>query len=258
MKLRLCKKQTVETLRNSVGSNLEVYRTGTFSFLDEDSSCHMDIDIEFDSERLLSLNNSIKIKTEPGVTHEKVRSSEEVEHGEIVFNSLSGVKPYLARDERLWVYLTHASLLDYVRSRWPIPADDEAAKKHIRSHFFAKSARQIERDNAVSRLWWIAYLCSRSHSLPLKKALNIFTLRADVRAAIIERPTTAQSLRIFDAILMNLEKSYNHERVWFERDVFRAAMKELNRLGGVKLIEALPKHELEAIVFKAFEEASSR
>ena len=58
--------------------------------------------------------------------------------------------PYLARDARIWCYLTHTYLLEYSRNRWPIPADDEKAVKHIVSHFFTKGVRGFERDIVIS------------------------------------------------------------------------------------------------------------
>lgn len=51
--------------------------------------------------------------------------------------AMGGMSHYLARDERIWVYLTHTTLLSYARTRWPIPEDNEKAVKHIKSHFFA-------------------------------------------------------------------------------------------------------------------------
>ena len=156
--------------------------------------------------------------------------------------------PYLARDSRLWVCLTHTSLLQYARKRWPIPGDDDKAVDHIRKHFFAVGARGIERDNAASRLWWMASLCSRVKDLPLAEALTSFLYQYDVRANIIERPTTSQSIPILSAILKKLNNSYKGDKALFEREKFRAGMKALNLRGGVMLLEALHEQEIGSIV----------
>ncbi len=160
------------------------------------------------------------------------------------------IPPYLARDSRLWVYLTHTLLLDYSRKRWPIPNDDEKAVTHIRKHFFANGARGIERDNATSRLWWMANLCDRVDGLSLLDALIIFLHQYDVRANIIERPTTSQSVPVFSAVIKKLEKSFKQDQKLFEREKFRQVMKELNLQGGVKLLCALDEPEIEKIVDK--------
>jgi len=245
MKLRIYKGRVVESLRSDIAEHLELYRSGDFAYLDQDSSCYMELGIEADEEVLKNLNSLAIPEGRPS-------SAEEVAPSLMVFGALTNVTPYLARDERLWTYLTHSVLLAYSRKRWPIPDDNEEAIKHIRTHFFARSARQIERDNAVSRLWWMAYICSRSQSLPIERALDVFLLQSDVRASIIERPTTAQSLRIFESLLRHLDRSYEKDQKWFERRILRGVMEELNRLGGVKLMEVMPDEELDAIISEAF------
>src|SRR3546814_4359590 len=99
----------------------------------------------------------------------------EVENCLAVHEYLEALSPYEARDERLWSYLTHTSMLQYTRARWPIPSDDDKAVPHIETHFFARTNRQIERDNAVSRLWWMAHLCTKSeeHTSELQSLMRI-------------------------------------------------------------------------------------
>ncbi|MCR5868492.1 DUF6339 family protein [Aquincola sp. J276] len=161
-----------------------------------------------------------------------------------VYQLLKALAPYDARDERLWVYLSHTTLLQYGRARWPIPKDDEKAVSHIHTHFFAKANRQIERDNLASRLWWMAHLCTRVQGVSQKQALEAFLLRSDVRANIIERPTIAQSTHVFSVILKGLIQSSMGKKILFERSTFRKLMMELNSIGGFKLLDALPESEV--------------
>ena len=58
------------------------------------------------------------------------------------YDAMPGLTPYEARDERLWVYLTHTWLLVYTRTRWPIPIDDKGAITYIRTHFFGRTNDQ--------------------------------------------------------------------------------------------------------------------
>ena len=90
----------------------------------------------------------------------------------LLHSALGNLSPYLARDERLWAFLSHTFLLEYARLRWPIPVDDDEAVRHVSKHFFARDKRQIERDNVGSRLWWMAHLCARVDSLDQKEALD--------------------------------------------------------------------------------------
>ena len=235
MKLRILRDATVLGLRNSIGDNLDLYRSGEFGFLSLDSAQYLELPIEQKSSALKKVKNPEGDKFF------------EVENCLAVFDFLEGVAPYDARDERLWCYLTHSIFLDYTRLRWPIPDDDEKAISHIETHFFARTNRQIERDNAISRLWWMAHLCTRVEGVPQKKALDAFLLRSDVRANIIERPTVAQSKSVFSVILRSLIASAAGKKALFERTTFRKVMMELNSIGGFKLLDALPEQELVSI-----------
>jgi len=161
---------------------------------------------------------------------------------------MSELSPYEARDERLWAYLTHTHVLGYARKRWPLPEDPATAVDHVRAHFFAKEQRQIERDNAASRLWWMAHLCGRVRGLELADALKVFLYRTDVRASIIERPTVSQNLNLFSVIVRRLRDSYQGQKRLFERNTFRRLMQEINSIGGVQLLDAMSEAQIADII----------
>lgn len=235
MSLRILRHATVASLRKSVAENLELYRSGRFDFLDLDPSHYLELPVVTDDGALQEVVMPVDGKLY------------EVENCMAVQKYLADLTPYDARDERLWCYLCHTEFLDYSRARWPIPDDDDKAVTHITTHFFARSQRQVERDNAVSRLWWMAHVCSRLEDVRIKDALEAFLFRSDVRASIVERPTTAQSEAVFKVILVGLIKSYAGQKALFERSTFRQLMVELNSIGGFRLLDALPETELRRI-----------
>jgi len=159
MKARYLKRATLEELREAVPDSLSVYRTGSFHYLEADSSKHFQVNFDADEAKIALF----KTPDHQGELFE--------EHNCLTcYEALPGLTPYEARDERLWAYLTHTSLLDYTRKRWPIPDDDEAAVNQIRQHFFGKDKRAIERDNGASRLWWMAFLCQRATTFDVGRA----------------------------------------------------------------------------------------
>jgi hypothetical protein len=139
-------------------------------------------------------------------------------------------------------------MLEYARKRWPIPADSDAAIGHVRAHFFAREQRQIERDNAASRLWWMAHLCERVNQMQLSDALKVFLHRTDVRASIIERPSVSQNVNLFSTIIRHLHDSYTGRQRLFERTIFRKFMREINSIGGVQLLDAMPEQQIATVV----------
>jgi hypothetical protein len=235
MKINFLKANKVQELLSKIPENLESYRTGNFNFLLADSSYHFESLQELDEEKLAAISC-------------EQDNLKEVENCVLIYQALGSISHYLARDERLWVLLTHTLMLDYTRSRWPIPEDNERAIKHIKTHFFCVGARGIERDNAASRLWWLASLCSRVKEISFEEALTCFLHQSDVRANMVERPTTSQNVKVFSAILKKLNESYKSNKALFERERFRSIMKELNLIGGVRLLAALPEISISQIL----------
>lgn len=236
MRARFARSAVVEQLWDNVPDNLDAYRFGDFEELASDISQHFETDTEIPDD----LGSRLAVPA-PG-------DQKEIENCKILYEGLKNLTPYQARDERFWVYLCHTSLLDYTRERWRIPTDDDAAIKHIRSHFFASNVRQIERDNAGSRLWWMANLCDRVSGLSLDDSLQVLLYRSDVRANLIERPTTSQSVNVFAGVLKKLNASYSGEQTLFERQRFRHCMALLNSFGGYILLDVLSEQRILALL----------
>ncbi len=235
MEARLLRAGKERELFETIESNLDIYRAGDFSYLESDPSVYICTDID------INLGNLSEVQcTEDD--HNEVQNCIEI------FQALGAVTHYLARDSRLWVYLTHTHLLDYSRTRWPIPEDTEKAVHHIKNHFFVVGARGFERDNAASRLWWMASLCSRVDGLSLEQALTALLYQYDVRANIIERPTTSQTIHVFSAVIKKLYESYEDDKSLFERQKFRDLMKKMNLRGGVSLMSAMDETSVSHIL----------
>jgi hypothetical protein len=236
VKVRLLRSNALEELRRSVTANVEKYRGGAFDELLVDGSYSFECDLVIDDALAGNLKDPV--------------GSElfEVENCRVVYLAMSAVSPYEARDERLWAFLSHTVFLEHARRRWPMPLDRESAVAHIHKHFFARDKRQAERDNVASRLWWLSYLCSRVESVELDLALRVFLFRADVRANLVERPTTAQSEELFGAILRKLIDSYEGSKILFDRAVFRRLMKEINSIGGARLLDCLNSSDADELL----------
>ncbi len=236
MKARLLKASMLKKLLAQVDGNLDRYRSGNFDFLKIDTSCFIETKHDIDEATLSAM-------------HCSANDHREIENCMAIYDAMGSLTHYLARDERLWCYIVHTELLEYARQRWPIPRDDEKAVQHIRSHFFVVGgARGFERNNAASRLWWMASLCSRAKGLTVKEALTALLFQYDVRANIIERPTTSQNIAVFSIVLNKLYESYKTDKRLFERERFRRIMRELNLKGGTKLLEAVSENDLETLI----------
>lgn len=236
--LRLLKASVVEHLFENVANNIDRYKHGDFNQILSDPSSYISAGIAVDVSKVAIFANG------------PFNESSDLECCMAIWDLLppTALSRSVARDERLWVPLTHGTFLHYSRQRWPIPNDHEKAVSFIRKHFFARNARNVERDNAVSRLWWMSAICSVVQDSELKEVLSIFLYKSDVRANIVERPTTAQNPMLLAKVISELKRSYVTDKLLFERSTFREFAKRLNLAGGTRLLDGLADEDIHQVV----------
>ncbi len=241
MTFKLMKRGVVHRLYLDIEKNLDRYVSGNFEDLLDGTDFVRDIDeTEVDENDFASLN------PERGGAHD-------AENAFIVFKAMKGMTPYLARDERIWAYLTHTCCLDFTRKRWlRAEQDEEKLSRLIRSHFFARIGgdRAFERNNALSSLWWWAYISSHYEKAPLHETLDAFLKYTDLRSSIVERPTTSRSKKVFSALMDSVFKRLYEEPKpeFFVRrgntGIYREWLKSINRYGGIRLFDAREANDL--------------
>ena len=228
----------VAQLHDKVDNNLHLYEKGSASF----AECIAEDGVQLARSMRISPELAAKIKMPTATDNHDA-------HNSVMVNQLLRLNPAQACDYRIWTYLSHFELRDYIRRRWPLPKGDAAA--HIRSHYFVKGQRGLLRDNAIARLWWMGHIASRSKHLGKQPidVLKILLHQSDVRANLLER-NLGMNPDIFDAVVARLAKDYakakkSVRQTIFERKRFRALMKSLNRIGGYRMLDALGFEQLQ-------------
>ena len=94
----------------------------------------------------------------------------------------------------------------------------------------------------------MAHLCARVTYIELEEGLQALLFRTDVRANIVERPTSAQSVDLFGGILGRLVTSYAGKQLLFDRETFRPFMREINSVGGFRLLDCLSVKQIDLIL----------
>jgi len=240
MQLKYLKEEAVNKLIENIGENLHRYREGNFSDLLDNSDLLTLHGVMIDEDAL----SNIICSSDP---------STDIQNSNIVFNSIHGLNPYLARDRRIWSYLTHTLGLGYSRARWLIPEDDEDAINFILNHMFAIGNRGFMRMNALSRLWWTAYVASKGKYTTLDEGIATLLTKQDVRGMVIERPNISTNNHVLSSILNVLNDLYqNEDESPVERAMVRESMKKINFVGGAKLIQAMSEDEVSKIVSNSF------
>ena len=180
----------------------------------------------------------------------KSPSSHDAVNALAVYEALVDLTPHQASMERLWVWLCHHDCPQYVAARWlrHRSEDDGSAVKEVTNHFFAAGNRALIRDNGVSRLWWLGRIASETDPRDPQRFLEILLHRQDVRSALIERPSVSMNRNVLSTIYRVMQEHWYHDRRLFERDTFRMWMINLNRRGGVVLLDAMSEDDLYRLV----------
>lgn len=170
-----------------------------------------------------------------------------------LYRALEKLTPHQASDERLWTYLAHTQGAEYVAARWLSyrPEDDVKAAQKVRNHFFARGNRALIRDNGISRLWWLGLIAHQADTEDPALFLKILLHKQDIRSALIERPSISMNARIIRAIYAVMRECWEAEAEkapLFLRDKFRLWMINLNRRGGVILLDALNDAQLDSLI----------
>ena len=159
------------------------------------------------------------------------------QNAELMHNFFPNLSRASATDERLWVTLAFREAFDYSINRW---GDDEIDNRTIINHWFAPSSRAKWRDHSVSRLWFISSFASSLEGIDLHDALSVLFSNSDLLGSLLGRPRTSSSTRISSKIVATLFKDGQTSiRSNFEREKFRAFMKELDLRSGAIQIDAL-------------------
>ena len=165
----------IDKLYGSISSNLERYTHGDF------------LDLNISSGWALKMSMKADLSPLKELILEKGADAD-IENSKLVWRALNTLKPALACENRFWSRLTHFVCLEYSRRRWLNINDSEDKQiKDIETHFFANTRTRCRDDNAVSRLWWNAYVAKMAAPNNQERALNMIVKTADIRSNIVER-----------------------------------------------------------------------
>jgi hypothetical protein len=187
---------------------------------------------------------------------EKSIGASDSENALILFQELRGMTPKVARDERVWCALSHLYGKDFIWRRHIEGTADEKLSRTLQTRYFCRANgrdRGFERDNALSRLWWWAFMSSKVESLTHAQALETLLESTDFRDAVVGRPTTSIIPQVFEALLLiyRREKEADPSVAFFSRKSrdegegnYRELLVLINRHGGRTLYDTMEVEEL--------------
>ena len=238
MPLKYLSQQASDYLFDSVKENLERYKTGNFLELAEGMGKSIELTIKVDLD---TLKNLVMEKD----------AEAEISNSLIIWNVFNKLHPSLACENRLWTRLSHIECLEYARNRWLDVKSNQEDKleQDIRTHFFANTQTKYRDDNAISRLWWNAYIAKLAAPNNQEQALRIILKTADIRSNFIERPRTVSRPFIAAGIVrIMMTKTWITEK----QRHFREFMIALNRQGGGKVFEMWSENKVDEFMIQCY------
>lgn len=174
------------------------------------------------------------------------------------YHALEGMKPSRATDTRMWAWMTHFYLHAYSLERWRRTRSTKLPD-YIKAHWFAENqSSAIWNSNTAARTWWIAHTAIKAANasagaFTAQEALDHFAQFAVhyhilIRSAVMRAPVL---LAEFVRALLNEGRGIKAEVGGME--LFR----RVNLDAGSRLLEALPRNEIRAIMRAHLEDIMS-
>lgn len=236
--------QVADELLSNLEDNLGRYREGDFSDLVQSGNWGLELSVRADIARLEGLS------AEAG-------AASEIANSMLTGKVLSELTPTLAREERLWVRLSHVECLEYSRKRWLREVtSDENLQKKVKKHFFARGIDGCRDDHAVSRLWWNHHIAQKIMPDDPERALNSILARADIRSNLIERPGLGARPVLARGIVHMLENKSSGLKTG--ESLFRRFMKQVNLQGAGVVFEVWNSGQISDFLKRCLEVAQQK
>ena len=143
-------------LKESIVANRDRYEAGDFLDLEHDNGWAAETStVQVDLDLMGALDGTART------------AAADIDNSLILYQSLKGMTPALAREERIWARLTHIECLEYSRARWLLGNVGQELDKQVELHMFANRLIGIQRNNALSRLWWNMHVAKIADPLRL-------------------------------------------------------------------------------------------
>jgi hypothetical protein len=231
-KLKCLSEKTAEALYKDVEINIERYKCGNFDDLASTYGWSVELNPLVDLESLKDLS------TDGGAENE-------IKNSLIVWHAMNDLSPNLACENRIWTRLTHLEGFNFSRGRWLKGDNDQDLAKSVRDHFFANTRTKWRDDNAISRLWWIAYIASLAATIDQKAVLELILQKADIRSNFVERPWISSRPKLAAGIIRAMFKDS-----WItDKEIhFRTFMRQINKYGGGILFEVWSESDFDGFI----------
>lgn len=242
MKLSFITREAVDALESAIATNLPSYRAGHTAALVAASNVRESrVDVE-QSPTLIGANG--EIETDAIAARR-------------IFQWLQKLDATQASDARLWTYLTHVTFADYVHKRWVsgVEGSTEPEARALERWFFRGEGSATFFRNGISRLWWFGHVTYDATLGDHFEMTNVLLSLQDIQVAFLER-SLGRCRPLLRTVLEVFRGASDREDLRTGRgDKIQRWARELNKVGGAYVLDALPSDRLRFVVQRQLERA---
>lgn len=190
------------------------------------------------------MKSDISIDAPPALQIDSANPTQgDAENARRVFGWLGVLSPKLAMDERIWTHLALTTYAEYMSVRWPPVSETVIRRRYLlESRTFAALSR-----NGIARLWWAGYLTHQPSRANPYELTDVLFLRQDIQVGLLERAIGKCSpVRV--AVLEYFKENQDLLATEAFGTRIQVLLRELNRLGGAVLLDAVPQDEIQAFL----------
>lgn len=171
------------------------------------------------------------------------------------YDSLIGMTPNAAADERMWAWMTHFKLHSYGLKRWRRQSNTNLSN-YVRDHWFISTqSSALWESNTASRTWWIAHTAVKAAgasggAFSAQEALNDFAEFAGHYHRLMDYNYTRHPVVLAELVRVLLNEA---QGIQADKGVY-ALTRRLNLLAGTLLLDTLPREVLRSRIIEFVEE----
>lgn len=193
---------------------------------------------------------NIKLKL-PISDSPREKSKDDLENCIRIYDALKFLPPSVAADPRLWAYLCHETFYEYMVKRWPI---DHGADTVNDRYFTTAGGARTRYRNGIARLWWIPHLTYDENLDDPYSLTRVILRRQDDMENFMGRNLNLNR-KVLHAMLHVLKDKSIEE---YSRNVLRDLLEDINKIGGVSVLDALPEDKLISLFSRKYDEYVSK
>ena len=189
-----------------------------------------------------------------GKKSDKQKAEEDRINARGIHKAFINITPYQASQKYFWAYLCHmeSKYYEYVKDRWLQDYKETSIEITIEARFFVKTHCNLMNDNALSRLWWAAYLTYDPTNKENPYYLTDILMTNQTFSTDVLDTFNRLNFERIRGLLLGVDKFLKLEDVKGIglQNTFRECKKYLNHDAAVRSYDMLSSEEIEEITFK--------